>query len=89
MLLLLVTGAIGGNKVKLLEQPVPSSYLKLEERVRELVMKCQTEVDVSPVMKESEFFDAVQDIIPNPRELNQAVTFLHENGKRVRIILRL
>ena len=52
-------------------------------------MKCQTEVDVSPVMKESEFFDAVQDIIPNPRELNQAVTFLHENGKRVRVILRL
>uniref|UniRef100_A0A1X7UH02 non-specific serine/threonine protein kinase n=1 Tax=Amphimedon queenslandica TaxID=400682 RepID=A0A1X7UH02_AMPQE len=73
-------GAIGGNKVKLLEQPVPSSYLRLEERMRELVVKCQSEVDVSPVMKESEFFEAVQDIIPNPRELNQAVTFLHENG---------
>ena len=48
-------------------------------------MKCQTEVDVSPVMKESEFFDAVQDIIPNPRELNQAVTFLHENGNESEI----
>lgn len=78
----LTTGAIGGNKVKLLEQPVPSSYLRLEERMRELVVKCQSEVDVSPVMKETEFFEAVQDIIPNPRELNQAVTFLHENGKR-------
>ena len=65
-----------------MEQPIPSSYLKLEERVKELAMRCQqAQVDVSPVMKEAEFHELVQDIIPNPRELNQAVTFLHENGK--------
>lgn len=74
-------GVIGGNKAKLLEQPIPSSYLKLEERVRDLVMRCQNDVEVSPVLKEHEFYELVQDIIPNPRELNQAVTFLHENGK--------
>jgi hypothetical protein len=27
--------------------------------------------------------DKTKDIIANPRELNQAVTFLHENGKAV------
>lgn len=74
------TGVIGGNKAKLLEQPIPASYLKLEERIRELVMMCQSQPDMSPVKKEYEFYEMVQDIIPNPRELNQAVTFLHENG---------
>lgn len=75
-------GTIGVSKAKLLEQPIPSSYLKLEERVKELAMLCQQDKkDVSPVMREAEFHKTVEDIIPNSRELNQAVTFLHENGK--------
>ena len=33
-------------------------------------------------MKDAQFREAVQHIIPNARELDQAVTFLHENGRR-------
>jgi serine/threonine protein kinase len=73
-------GMGGANKTKLLEQPIPSSYLKLEERVRGLAVTCQQDIGTAPVMKEVEFREKVKDVIPNFRELNQAVTFLHENG---------
>ena len=32
-------------------------------------------------MKENKFREKTSDIIANPRELDQAVTFLHENGE--------
>ena len=67
------------SKTKLLEQPIPASYLKLEERVRQLAVQCKDEND-PPVIKETVFRDFTKDIIANARELNQAVTFLHENG---------
>ena len=79
---ILLGGAVGGTKAKLLEQPVPSSYLRLQEEVRKISVTFKQEVDASPVMKDAQFREAVQHIIPNARELDQAVTFLHENGRR-------
>jgi len=73
------SGHGAARKTKLLEQPIPASFLKLEERVRELAADCRYN-EKPPVLKESLFRDHTMDIIANPRELNQAVTFLHENG---------
>ena len=77
--MLILSGGLGLSKTKLLEQPIPASYLKLEERVRQLAVDCKSEGN-PPVIKETLFRDSTKDIIANPRELNQAVTFLHENG---------
>ena len=74
-----LSAGIGLSKTKLLEQPIPASYLKLEERVRQLAVQCKEENN-PPVIKETVFRDNTKDIIANARELNQAVTFLHENG---------
>ena len=66
--------------MKLLEQPIPANFLKLEEKVRVLSVQCKKE-ETPPVLKETLFRDSTKDVIANPRELNQAVTFLHENGE--------
>lgn len=44
----------GVSKTKLLEQPIPASFLKLEERVRYLAVSCKHE-DTPPVLKEQVF----------------------------------
>jgi len=44
----------GGSKTKLLEQPIPASFLKLEERVRHLAVGCKQE-NQPPVLKEQVF----------------------------------
>ena len=46
-------------------------------RVLATELKSQAE---PPLMKERRFREETSDIIANPRELDQAVTFLHENG---------
>ena len=43
-----------GSKAKLLEQPIPASFLKLEERVRQLAFDCKR-LEQPPVMKEIAF----------------------------------
>ena len=73
------SAGVGLSKTKLLEQPIPASYLKLEERVRQLAVQNKND-STPPVIKETVFRDSTKDIIANARELNQAVTFLHENG---------
>ena len=67
--------------MKLLEQPIPASFLLLEERVRVLAMRLKQEAE-PPLLKENRFRDETSDIIANPRQLDQAVTFLHENGEK-------
>ena len=42
------------SRTKLLEQPIPASFLKLEERVRELARDCQAE-DKPPMLREGLF----------------------------------
>lgn len=74
-----VSAGLGVSKTKLLEQPIPACYLKLQEKVRELSVQCRNDNN-PPVIKETMFRDFTKEIIANPRELNQAVTFLHENG---------
>jgi hypothetical protein len=74
------SAGVGSSKTKLLEQPIPASYLKLEERVRQLAVQSKDD-STPPVVKETVFRDSTKDIIANARELNQAVTFLHENGR--------
>ena len=73
------SAGVGSSKTKLLEQPIPASYLKLEERVRQLAVQSKDD-STPPVIKETLFRDNTKDIIANARELNQTVTFLHENG---------
>ena len=65
--------------MKLLEQPIPASFLQLEERVRLLAADLKRQAE-PPLMKEARFREETSDVIANPRELDQAVTFLHENG---------
>jgi small GTP-binding protein len=72
-------GHATGTKTKLLEQPIPASFLKLEERVRVLATELKRQAE-PPLLKENRFREETNDIIANPRELDQAVTFLHENG---------
>lgn len=74
---------MGAGKTKLLEQPIPSSYLRLQERVWEMASSCSGD-ESPPVIKEAQFREFTNDIISNPRELDQGVTFLHENGERGR-----
>ena len=46
---------IAGNaKAKLLDQPIPANFLKLEEAVRHLAVSCRQE-NGSPVLKEQVF----------------------------------
>ena len=73
-------GHTAGTKTKLLEQPIPASFLKLEERVRVLATDLKRQAE-PPLLKENKFREETSDIIANPRELDQAVTFLHENGE--------
>ena len=72
-------GHSSGSKMKLLEQPIPASFLQLEERVRILATNLKQDAE-PPLLKENRFREETNDIIANPRELDQAVTFLHENG---------
>lgn len=46
--------SVGTSKTKLLEQPIPASFLKLEERVRYLGVSCKYE-NSPPVLKEQVF----------------------------------
>ena len=46
-----------GAKTKLLEQPIPASYLKLEERVRHLAVSYK-ERSLPPLLKEQDFMYA-------------------------------
>lgn len=71
--------------MKLLEQPIPASFLQLEERVR-VIAAGRRQEEESPVLRESKFREATSDVIANPRELDQAVTFLHENGELVSLL---
>ena len=73
-------GHATGTRTKLLEQPIPASFLQLEERVRVLATELKQEAE-PPLLKENRFREETSDIIANPRELDQAVTFLHENGQ--------
>ncbi len=41
-------------KLKLLEQPIPANFLKLEEKVRVLSVQCKKE-ETPPVLKETLF----------------------------------
>ena len=66
--------------MKLLEQPIPASFLKLEEQVR-IIATALKQSSEPPVLREDKFREETSDIICNPRELDQAVTFLHENGE--------
>ncbi len=52
----------------------------LQEEVRKLAGQSQQDEDTPPVMKEAEFREATKHIIAHSRELDQAVTFLHDNG---------
>ena len=71
-----------GTKMKLLEQPIPASFLQLEEKVRVIATRLKRDME-PPLMKENRFREETSDIIANPRQLDQAVTFLHENGREV------
>ena len=66
--------------MKLLEQPIPASFLQLEAKIREISAGCK-EAGRPPLLKEMDFRKETSEIIANPRELDQAVTFLHENGE--------
>ena len=43
-----------GNNTKLLEQPIPASFLKLEKRIRELAVQCRSE-DRPTLLRETVF----------------------------------
>ena len=43
-----------GKNTKLLEQPIPASFLKLEKRVRELAIQCRSE-DRPTLLRETVF----------------------------------
>jgi len=43
-----------GNNTKLLEQPIPASFLKLEKRIRELAVQCRNE-DRPTLLRETVF----------------------------------
>ena len=43
-----------GVNTKLLEQPIPANFLKLEKRIRELAVACRND-DRPTVMKETVF----------------------------------
>ena len=81
-----ISAGLGVSKTKLLEQPIPACYLKLQEKVREMAVQCRNDNN-PPVIKETMFRDSTKEIIANPRELNQAVTFLHENGVCTLLVL--
>ena len=66
--------------MKLLEQPIPASFLLLEAKIREIAAGCK-EAGRPPLLKEMDFRKETSEIIANPRELDQAVTFLHDNGE--------
>lgn len=42
------------SKTKLLDQPIPASFLKLQDRVQQLVASCRRE-DAPPLLKETVF----------------------------------
>ena len=44
----------GNTKAKLLDQPIPANFLKMEEAVRHLAVSCRHESE-SPVLKEQLF----------------------------------
>ena len=71
----------GRTNLKLLEQPIPASYLQLEERVRVIATDLKHNHE-PPLLKENQFREKTCDIITDPRQLDQAVTFLHDNGER-------
>ena len=44
----------GPNKTKLLDQPIPASFLKIQDRVQQMVAKCRND-DMPPLLKETVF----------------------------------
>ena len=44
----------GNTKTKLLEQPIPASFLRLEEVVRHIAANCKQK-NIPPVLKEQDF----------------------------------
>ena len=73
-------GRVGkSGEQKLLDQPVPAKYIKLEECVHQLRRYCR-DSSKTPVMNVQEFRENMRDIITDPADLQHAVTYLHENG---------
>lgn len=63
----------------LLDQPVPQKYIKLEDRIHEIRHRLRVD-ESTPVLSSEEFRNKTQDIAADPVDLQQAVTYLHENG---------
>ncbi|XP_068698664.1 leucine-rich repeat serine/threonine-protein kinase 1-like [Montipora capricornis] len=75
-----------GSRIPLLKTPIPASYIAVEEAVGVIRERCYRD-DQTPVFKSEQFCAAVEEELARhkmhlrgPEELQQATSFLHDNG---------